>query len=219
MCCGSLRVGSGRSMGMLSKVSSTKRLSCVLAPLVVMPKGMPLPSVNKLRLVPPLARSVGLGPVFFPPERGFGHRPVHALPAPIDAFQIVVLQEGHGPQILKDSKLNQQLKVAMQGTAGAELRGDRFPLTAGSHHIENTIENRAPGQSWPSPLFALGKRGEQRFHPLHQRIGQTKLGIDLLAFHPWTPAKGYPCRCRFASCRSLLPEPPNFNQAQFWDRL
>ena len=78
-------------MGMLSKVSSTKRLSCVFAPLVVMPKGMPLPSVNRLRLVPPLARSVGFGPVFFPPERGFGHGPVHALPTPIDALQIVVL--------------------------------------------------------------------------------------------------------------------------------
>src|SRR6476659_8920001 len=120
---------------MLSSVSSTRRLSCVLAPLVAIPRGMPLPSVNRLRLVPSLARSVGFGPVFFPPERRFGHRAVHALPVPVDSFQVVVLQQRHGPQIFEDLPLHQHLKIAVERTASAEFRRNRLPLAARTQHI------------------------------------------------------------------------------------
>jgi len=178
---------------MLSKVASTNRLSCVLAPLVVMPNGMPLPSVNKLRLVPPLARSVGFGPVFFPPERSFGHCSVHTLPTPVDAFQVIVLQERHRPKSLKNTALDEHLKIAMQRATRSKLRRHGFPLTAGSHDIEDTVENGSPFKSGPASLFALAKLGQKKFHSLYQRIRQAKFGINLKTFHPWTPAKGHPC--------------------------
>jgi hypothetical protein len=48
---------------------------------------MPPPLVRTLRLVPLLPRSVGFLPTFFPPKWGFGHRPVHGQPLPINALQ------------------------------------------------------------------------------------------------------------------------------------
>jgi hypothetical protein len=140
---------------------------------------MPLPSVNKLRLVPPLARSVGFGPVFFPPERGFGHRSVHALPTPVDAFQVIVFEQRHRPKTLKNPALDEHLKIAMQRAARSELRRDGFPLTAGSHYIEDTVENGSPFKSGPASLLAFAKLGQKEFHSLNQGIGQAKLGIDL----------------------------------------
>ncbi len=38
------------------------------------------------RLTPSLPRSVGFLPVFFPAQWRLGHRPVHALPFPLDPF-------------------------------------------------------------------------------------------------------------------------------------
>ena len=63
-------------MTMLSRVSRASLKSLRFAPATTMARGTPLASVSKLRLVPPLARSVGFGPVFFSPERRLGHRPV-----------------------------------------------------------------------------------------------------------------------------------------------
>ena len=51
---------------------------------------MPWASVNRLRLTPPLPRSVGLGPVFSPAQGRFGHGAVHTQPtqsSPFKAFQ------------------------------------------------------------------------------------------------------------------------------------
>jgi hypothetical protein len=140
---------------------------------------MPLPSVNKLRLVPPLARSVGFGPVFFPPERGFGHCPVHALPTPVDALQVIVLQKRHRPKTFKNSALDEHLKIAMQRAAGPELWRNGFPLATGPHYIENAVKHAPPFQPRSASFFALTKLGQKEFHSLNQCIGQAKLGIDL----------------------------------------
>src|SRR6478735_8654009 len=78
---------------MLSRVSRTSLKSFRFAPATTTDRGMPLASVSRLRLVPPFARSVGLGPVFFPPERRLGHRAVHGEPSPVDSNEFVVCEQ------------------------------------------------------------------------------------------------------------------------------
>src|SRR5574342_910332 len=87
--------------GMLSIVSLANLKSLRLAASAAKPMGTPCPSHNTLRLAPCLARSVGLGPVFFPAQRGFGHRTVHGLPRPVDSLQFVELHQSPGPQLQK----------------------------------------------------------------------------------------------------------------------
>src|SRR5688572_9181947 len=102
---------------MLSKVSSTNRMSCVLAPLTTTPNGMPSPSVSNERFVPDLPRSVGFGPVFFPTERSLRHGSVDALPVPLDAFEFVVFLQGHPPDPCEDLLGDQKLEVAVEATS------------------------------------------------------------------------------------------------------
>src|ERR1700712_539287 len=83
---------------MLSMVSATNLKSTVLAAATHSPIGTPDPLVNKLRLVPLLARSVGFGPVFFPTERRFGHCAIERLPVPFDAFKFVIFFQTQFPQ-------------------------------------------------------------------------------------------------------------------------
>ena len=70
-----------------------------------MARGMPLASVSRLLLVPPLPRSVGLGPVFFPAQRGFGHRTIHRQPVPVDALEVVILQQARFPERFKHARI------------------------------------------------------------------------------------------------------------------
>src|SRR6266487_1601070 len=44
--------------------------------------GTPCPKVRRLRFTPLLPRSVGLGPVFSPAQRGLGHRPIQSRASP-----------------------------------------------------------------------------------------------------------------------------------------
>src|SRR3954454_1809197 len=102
---------------MLASVSCTNWKSTRLAPATATPRGTPRPSTRMLRFVPRLLRSVGLGPVFFPTERGFGHRPVHRLVRPLDVLQLVVLLQSQRPELLKHAGLGPLLEAAMGGTA------------------------------------------------------------------------------------------------------
>src|SRR5262249_52605717 len=99
MPCGCAAVGAGRSTTRLSSVDRTSFISCRLAPSTANPSGTPWPSVTRLRLTPPLARSVGLGPVFFPPEWRLGHGAIHAQPGPINALQLVKLGHARLPEV------------------------------------------------------------------------------------------------------------------------
>ena len=67
--------------------------------------GTPCPSVSRLRLTPLLPRSVGLGPVFFPAQRRFGHGPIHREPVPIDSAGLLKLLQSGLPQLEEDSGL------------------------------------------------------------------------------------------------------------------
>src|SRR6266550_8953070 len=97
--CGSSSVGWGRSTGIDCSVSSTNFISVRLAPATARPIGTPRPSVWSDRLVPLLARSVGLGPVLFPPERGFGQHPVQRLPVPLDAHLRIIRLQARDPEL------------------------------------------------------------------------------------------------------------------------
>src|SRR5438034_8193267 len=99
------------------------------------PRGTPAPSVSRLRFVPLLARSVGLGPVFSPTQRRFGHRAVECLPVPLDAVQLLVGQQAACPEFAKHSRLGPLLEAAVGGTLRADTGGiQRFPLAAGAQH-------------------------------------------------------------------------------------
>src|SRR6476620_805647 len=106
-------------MGMLSSVASTSFWSGTLAPSTATASGTPRPSISVERLTPSLPRSVGFFPVFFPTQRRLGHRSVHALPFPIDAFQLIVLGQSELPKFLEYTQLYPLLKVGMDRAAGA----------------------------------------------------------------------------------------------------
>src|SRR3972149_6359228 len=99
MFCGDLRVGSGFSATMLSRVGFVSFISCLFAPSTASPTGMPLPSTRRLRFVPDFRLSVGLGPVYFSPERRFGHRSIHRLPLPVKPFLRVILLQPFLPSL------------------------------------------------------------------------------------------------------------------------
>src|SRR5215210_5297044 len=97
----------------LSRVSLTNFRSGRLAPATTRPTGTPWPSVNRLRLTPLLARSVGLGPVFFPSERGLRHRAVHAQPLPVNPLQLLKLLPPRPPQLYEHPGRHPFLKAIM----------------------------------------------------------------------------------------------------------
>lgn len=166
---------------MLSKVASTSLLSWVLAPLTASPTGTPWPSVNTERFVPRLPRSVGFFPVFFPPERGFGHRPVHRLPLPVDALQGVVLFQRQLPEFAKHLAVNQPLEVAMEAAPGTEESGGHgFSLATRAEHEENAVTDGTPRQRRPSTLAAVRfALRQQRFQAFPQRIGNPPAIVNL----------------------------------------
>ncbi len=107
---------------------------------------MPFASTSRLRLTPFLARSVGFFPVFFPPERRFGHAPVHRQPGPIEALPVVVGQQAGLPQRLEDAFLHPALEAVVGRGAGAEAGGvESFPLAAGAQDKEDGLHADAVG--------------------------------------------------------------------------
>src|SRR5512147_2344080 len=121
--CGAAADGSGRATGMLSMVSRISLWSLRLAPSTATPIGTPAASVRTLRLTPSLPRSVGFLPVFFPPERGLGHGPVHRLPPPSDPLQPVVLGQAELPEPGEHPGLGPLLEPAVGRGVGADAGG------------------------------------------------------------------------------------------------
>src|SRR5262245_53827567 len=113
MPCGGASVGVGRAATRLSSVARTSFMSCRFAPSTASPIGTPCPSVNRLRLTPPLARSVGFGPVFFPSQRRLGHGTVHAQPVPVNALEFVKLFHPRLPEFQGDVRVDPHLKPVM----------------------------------------------------------------------------------------------------------
>src|SRR5438874_1504286 len=144
-------------MMMLSIVGRSSFISWRLAPSIVSPMGTPCPSVSRLRLTPLLPRSVGLGPVFFPAQRGFGHRPIHREPVPVDPAGLLKLLQSGLPQLEEDSGLHPLLKAIMGGGVGTQLgliQG--LPLAPRAQHVEDGIGTVAIRYTWASSPKAMG---------------------------------------------------------------
>jgi len=159
-------LGRGRRTGMLSTVSAKSLKSFRFAPSTTRPIGTPRPSVNRLRLVPRLARSVGLGPVFFPAERSLGHRPVHREPLPVDPLQLVVSEESAFPERAKHSGLSPLLKPPVCRRRRADAGGLQcIPRTAGPQHEQDRSHGGTviDARSMTSERMRLASR-EQRLH-------------------------------------------------------
>src|ERR1700677_766039 len=105
-------------MTILSRVSRASLKSLRFAPATTTARGTPLASVSRLRLVPPLALSVGLGPVFFPPERRLRHRAVHREPAPVHAHELVVVGQRGDPRSLEHTDLGPLDEASMRRRTG-----------------------------------------------------------------------------------------------------
>src|SRR5690348_6615699 len=104
---------------MLRRVSTNSLKSFVFAPATHKPTGTPLDSTSNERLVPRLARSVGLGPVFFPRQGRFGHRPIHGKPTPVDAVEGVILGQPGLPEAQEKPVLDPLLETIMRRRAWA----------------------------------------------------------------------------------------------------
>src|SRR5512143_3504083 len=99
------------------------------------PIGMPWASVRRLRLTPRLARSVGLGPLFFPTQRGLGHGAIQGLPTPANLSALVIFDQAHLPQFQKDAGLGPLLEPPVSGGTGTDAGGvQSIPLTTCPQH-------------------------------------------------------------------------------------
>jgi hypothetical protein len=110
---------------------------------------MPFASVNTLRFVPRLARSVGLGPVFFPSKRRLRHCTVHRQPAPVQANELIVEFERLYPRALEHTGFGPFNEASMRRRARADVgRVERVPLAARPQHEEDGVHSIAVWHPW-----------------------------------------------------------------------
>ncbi len=169
MPCGFFFVGFGRLIGMLAIVSFVILESFRFAPSIAMPMGIPCPLVSRLRFAPCLARSVGLGPHFFPRKRRFRHRPVQGLPFPVDPFKFVIAGKPFSPYCEKHSRLNPFLKTAVRrGRRTQPGFVERIPLASRAEDEEDCIHRPAVGDARPATAKRMRFRrlGEKRLYLL-----------------------------------------------------
>src|SRR5512142_245793 len=186
----------------LSSVGRLSFISWRLAPSIAKPIGTPCPSVSRLRFTPLLPRSVGLGPVFFPAQRRFGHRPVHREPLPVNPMQLIKLLDSRLPQLEEDSGFDPLLKAIM----GRRMRTQfgviqRLPLAARSQHVENGINTVTIGHPWPSsrhPRWVFTCTGSSGCNCAHNSSEMRKPVV--------VPLLGVRSRSRFlGSCLFIAP--------------
>src|SRR5450432_1830249 len=131
---------------MFSIVSRASLKSLRFAPSTATARGTPLASVSKLRLVPPLARSVGFGPVFFPAQGCLGHRTVHRKPGPVDSDELLVVSKGLHPGPLEDAGLGPFQEATVRRGARAYASGvEGVPLAAGAQYEQDCVHRVAIG--------------------------------------------------------------------------
>jgi hypothetical protein len=129
---------------------------------------------------------VGFLPVFSPPERCLGHAPVHTQPAPVDAFQAVVLEQTLLPELEEDARFNPPLEAVVGGGTRAELGGiESLPLTAGAQDIEDSIGTDAVGGAGSSSAEAMGVHmvGDEDLHEFPEFIGDAPVLGDVGRIH------------------------------------
>src|SRR6266852_781752 len=148
-----------------SSSSASAALSGVLAAVITKAIGTPPPSVRTWRLVPPLARSVGFGPVFFPTQRGFVQGRIRGLPRPLQALGRVIVLEQQPPHRLPHAVFDPALESPMHRRPRAELARHRLPLAARGEHVlhdDPQVVRNLPDRWYRSP-----------FHPHRHRHPST----------------------------------------------
>src|ERR1700722_4691186 len=172
--CRCLLVGLGRRMTMLSSVSASSFTSCRLAPLTISESGTPVPSTNKLRLVPFFSPICGVVAHRVEREWGFALAAINALPAPSDPFQIIIFGQASLPQLAKKSCRAPLLKMTVNRSSTTKTLGQRLPLTARTQDINDSRENLAwlqgfaPATGKPpifTPFSPRWTRWYQRLNP------------------------------------------------------
>src|SRR5712691_1631973 len=192
-CCCST-VGTGRLTTRLSSVDRTSCMSCQLAPSPARPRGMPWPSVHRLRLTPPLARSDGFGPVFFPSTRRLGHRAVHAQPGPVNALELVKLCHPRWPALQENARFDPRLKPVMGSGFGTSLGlVQGFPLASRPEDVKHGIGTAAISDTGPPTPKAMCMHmyRKQGFQDGPQRIGKAEPGRRAVVWRA--------CSCSFRS--------------------
>ena len=188
-------------------MSVTNFRSGRLAPATTRPSGTPWPSVTRLRLTPLLARSVGLGPVFFPPARGLRHCSVPAQPLPVDPLQLVKLFHSGLPQLQKDPGLYPFLKAIMGSGTATQVRGvQRPPLTPRAQDIENGLRALPigdPRPPAPKPM-AVDVHGPQGLEDRPEFIRNPVAGRDVIHRRPGPSP--FLCFWRFHTLESTRSE-------------
>src|SRR5919202_4220831 len=207
MPCGASSVASGRSATRLSMVARTSFMSCRLAPSTARPIGTPCPSVSTLRLTPLLPRSVGFGPVFFPPERCLRHRSIHAQPTPVNALQFIELLDACEPELLENTGLDPRLEAVVGGGLGTQvglIQG--FPLAARAQDIEDGVSAAAVGDARTTTpkAVAIEMDGDERLKHGPEGIGDTEGGGRRVIGRTHARARSW-CRC----CTHTIRAYPN----------
>src|SRR5947209_6326990 len=165
------------------RVSANSLKSFWFAPATAKPTGTPLASTSNERLVPLLARSVGLGPVFFPRQGRLAHRPIHRKPTPVDAVEAVVLGQTCLPEAQKEAVLDPLLKAVVGRRAGANAGGrQRVPLATGPQHEKDALRALTIRHAGPPAAKAVGVfvRRQERFHQRPKLIADPKASTRTL---------------------------------------
>jgi hypothetical protein len=116
-------------------------------------------------LTPSLPRSVGFLPVFFPPERGLGHRPVGGQPLPVDPLAEVVLQQAGLPQLEEHAGPHPLLEAVVGGGALADPgRVQGLPLAARAQDEEDPVHAGPVGDAGPAAAEAVGVHPGRQEH-------------------------------------------------------
>lgn len=164
----------------LSSVSMRALLSCVFAPVTVAASGVPSASVTTWCFVPGLARSVGFGPVFFPPA----HRPqggrVCYRPRPVDQLRVFESLDHDGVHLLPNAGLLPfpQPAPTRHAAAAPHFLRQILPGNAGLEDEDNAGEDLAVGNAFApgmAPRAGLGRR-DARAEMLPQFVGNERLG-------------------------------------------
>lgn len=128
--------------------------------------------------------SIGeIGSFSFFPQRGFGRRPVHHLPFPIQPVQFVLLQRTCAPDFLKHPSLTRLLGTVVRRTGRAQAAGKCFPLTASAQHITDRIHGLTIGHPWPATLRFGTLRWLERLDPFPQFVRNAPIYTHWFSCH------------------------------------
>src|SRR5262249_26593074 len=108
------------------------------------PSGPPSRSTRRLGLLPFLARSVGLGPTFFPPAPSLAQPRVGALPVEVDVAQFGPLGDHDRPDPLHHAVGAPALEPPLPAAGAAGVPGAVLPPAPGAEAVDDAVEVGAP---------------------------------------------------------------------------